>query len=135
MVDNGVKFTVVSEDGHEGWPASVKICATYTLTAYSATSVDLSLVMTAELLDKTENKSSPIGLTNHAYFNLDGHNCPDGVLKNCLQINADAYTEMDADSVTTGNLIKLDDVPSMDFRKQKELSQALEELKEANKIP
>jgi len=61
--------------------------------------------MTAELPDKNEGKSCPIGLTNHAYFNLDGHNCPDGVLNHVLQINADAYTEMDEDSVSTGNLI------------------------------
>ena len=84
MIENGVKLTIVSKDGDDGWPATVSMCATYTFVASSATSAELKLVMTAELVDKSEGKSCPVGLTNHAYFNMDGHNFADGALKNSI---------------------------------------------------
>ena len=79
-----MKFTLVSKDGYDGWPATVLMSATYTLVAKSKSSAEFKLVMAAELVDRSENKSCPIGLTNHAYFNMDGHGSAHGALKNTI---------------------------------------------------
>jgi galactose mutarotase-like enzyme len=43
MIENGVEFSLVSKDGDDGWPGTVKMTATYTLVGKSATSADFKL--------------------------------------------------------------------------------------------
>jgi len=54
-------------------------------------------------------KATPIGLTNHSYFNLAGHDSKEGIHEHILEIDADHFTETDAESIPTRKLLHLED--------------------------
>ena len=123
IVDNGVAFSLVSEDGDQGYPGELAVKATYVLTTIDSSNVSLSLDLQAELRGPT---STPINLSNHSYFNLSRHDDPRGVLDHKLQMYCDAYTPVDKTSIPTREIREVE--PWMDFREEKALSQALQEL-------
>lgn len=56
-------------------------------------------------------------MTNHSYFNLSGH--ASGTAWNAkVWIDADAFTETDAELIPTGTVVPVEGTP-MDFRKEK----------------
>ena len=59
----GVKFARKSADGEQGMPGNLDLCVIYKLTEKN----ELVFEYTA-----TSDKATPINLTNHAYFNLNG---------------------------------------------------------------
>ena len=123
---NGVEFSYLSTDGDQKYPGNVSAILRYTL-------YDNKLKAQFEArLDETEKKSTPINLTQHSYFNLAGHTSEDGVLSHELEVYADNYTPVDATAIPTKEVKSLDQVPSMDFRKGKQIEAALRELAKAN---
>lgn len=118
-----VKFSLISTDGDQGYPGTVKVSATYSLQpSPSEYSVKILLSMTAELLDDTP---SPINLTQHSYFNLAGHDSANAILDHSLRLYCDAYTPTDGTSIPTREVRSLDDDPVMDWRSSRSLRQAL----------
>ena len=71
------------------------------------------------------DKDTIINLTNHSYFNLSGH-ASGSALDEEVWINADMYTEADAESIPTGVLIPVEGTP-MDFRKSKKVEKEIGE--------
>lgn len=61
--DNSITFSIVDPDGKEGFPGEVISYVTYTVTEWDWDITIIALSTT---------KKTPIMLTNHAYFNLDG---------------------------------------------------------------
>ncbi|WP_405009622.1 aldose epimerase family protein [Kitasatospora sp. NBC_01539] len=85
-----LRLTLRSPHGDMGFPGTLDVTATYTLT----TDGTLALDWTA-----TTDRPTVVNLTNHAYFTLaDG---PD-VLGHTLQVDAPAYLPVDADGIPTG---------------------------------
>ncbi len=88
--ESSITLSYLSHDGEDGFPADLKVEVTYTLEK------------TALIIEYTaipEGKT-PISLTNHAYFNLNGF---DRDIKNCSAvIYAERYTEVDALLIPTG---------------------------------
>lgn len=79
-----------SRDGEEGFPSGLSVRVVYTL---------LPLGFAIEYTAKPEGKT-PIALTNHSYFNLEGFGgTVDGHL---VKIHADTYTEVDKSLIPTG---------------------------------
>lgn len=90
----GVVFTYTSADGEEGYPGNVLATVQYILNNNN----QLHIVYRA-----TTDKSTPVNLTNHSYFNLTGFSAPD-ILGHYLQVVAGEYTEKSAANTPTGVL-------------------------------
>ncbi len=101
--ENGVLACyLVSPDGDEGYPGTLKIKVTYAVKDNA-----LKIHYTA-----VSDKDTIFNPTNHAYFNLDGKG---KINDQYLMINADYFTPNDADCLPTGELKSVDGT-SMDFR-------------------
>jgi aldose 1-epimerase len=86
-----VKFTLVSEDGDQGFPGQLSVEATYALNG-----ADLELSFVA-----TTTKPTPVSLSAHPYFNLDGSNAAD-CLAHRVAIQSDEFLETDANQIPSG---------------------------------
>ena len=109
--DSTVEMSLVSLDGDNGFPGTVRATVRYTLTADNA--IDIRY-------EATTDKKTVINMTNHSYFNLNG--TPSQHCENqLLYINADRYTPADTTYMPTGQMLKVAGTP-MDFRKPTPLS-------------
>ncbi|MFA0078059.1 galactose-1-epimerase [Vibrio artabrorum] len=104
-----VVFMLHSESGDQGYPGNIDIKVTYTLN----NSNELSIVYEA-----TTDQTSPVNLTNHAYFNLAGNNSGNKSLDHELQLNAAHYLPTDSGLIPTGELKAVQDT-SFDFSEAK----------------
>ena len=114
---DSVMFTLDSPDGDQGFPGDIHIELTYTLTDANELHLDYKAVL-------TEGKATPLNLTNHSYFNLNGHDSGT-VLTQEVWIDAEYFTEADRRSIPTGTLLEVKWTP-MDFRKPKALGSDIE---------
>ncbi|MBI1809026.1 MAG: galactose mutarotase, partial [Gemmatimonadetes bacterium] len=90
----GVALTYTSKDGEEGYPGTLKVRVTYTLTDRNTFAIDYRA---------TTDKATPINLTQHSYFNLAGEGSGD-VLGQVIRIDANEYTPVDSTLIPTGRL-------------------------------
>jgi aldose 1-epimerase len=93
-----------------GYPGTLKVEATYTLTSNN----DLTLKLSA-----TTDKSTPVNLTNHAFFNLAGEG-NGSILDHILTIPSNYFCAVNPDKIKTGELLKVAGTP-FDFRKGKSI--------------
>ena len=101
-------LSTYSLDGEEGYPGHVEVSVTYTLNDQNQLIIDYSA---------TSDKATVINLTNHAYFNLDGHDAG-SILEHEVMLNADRFTPIDDSSIPTGAISKVAGTP-LDFRQRK----------------
>ena len=102
----GVKLTYVSKDGEEGYPGTVTLAVTYTLTNKNALRIDYR---------GTTDKPTILNPTHHSYFNLSG-DANHSILDEELMIDADKTTPVGTGLIPTGKLADVAGTP-MDFRK------------------
>jgi aldose 1-epimerase len=114
-----LKLTYVSKDGEEGYPGTLSVTATYTLTDKN----ELKLVYRA----KTD-KPTIVNLTHHSYFNLAGQGRGD-ILGHVVTIHANKYTPVDKDLIPTGKLATVKGTP-FDFRKPTSIGARINERDE-----
>ena len=107
-----ITFSVESPDMEQGFPGNVKFSATYELTEEN------------ELILKyhgTTDRTTILNPTNHAYFNLSGHNS--GTIdKQQLRMHADAYMPADEELIPTGEIRQVENT-AFDFRTFKTFGQ------------
>ena len=89
--DGHITFSLLSPDGDEGFPADLDVKVTYTLVG-SELIIDYKAIADGK---------TPIALTNHSYFNLNGFG--GDILSHKLTVYADSYTEVGEDLIPTGN--------------------------------
>ena len=97
VTDTSVSLSLLSPDGDENYPGNLKVNVEYTLGKNF-----LSIHYTA-----VSDKDTPINLTNHSYFNLDGYDSG-SILNHLVKINADEVTEIDEELIPTGRHTKVD---------------------------
>ena len=103
-----IVLSLHSPDGDQGYPGEVDIPVTYTLTGDNEVKIHYHAVPKEDTL---------LNMTNHSYFNLAGQSSGT-ILDQEVWIDADAYTEADAQSIPTGEITPVEGTP-MDFREEK----------------
>ncbi len=105
-----VKLCLTSANGDQGFPGTVVVSCTYTITADTQLEVKF---------DAHSTQATPVNLAQHAYFNLDGG--PD-ISNHSLQIFADDYTPVGPDQIPTGAIKSVADTV-FDFRQPRSFRQ------------
>ncbi len=101
-----LKLTYTSCDGEEGYPGTLSVTATYTLTDRN----ELRVVFTA-----TTDQKTVVNLTHHSYFNLAGEGNGD-ILGHVVTLKANRFTPVDKNLIPNGKLESVKGTP-FDFRK------------------
>lgn len=96
-----LKLTLVSEDMDEGYPGKVQASVIYYLDKDNRFFMEYQAV---------SDKDTVINLTNHTYFNLNGHNKGD-ILRHKLYVNAKQFVRVDQSCIPTGELVDVENTP------------------------
>ncbi|CED57004.1 aldose 1-epimerase [Aliivibrio wodanis] len=110
---NSVEFNLVSPDGDQGFPGELTVNVKYLLTD------DNQVVIS---YNGRTTKSTPVNLTNHAYFNLLGADNEYLALDHILSINASEYVPTTDVGIPKGLWKKVKDT-NFDFSDPKVISQ------------
>ncbi|MFI5163508.1 MAG: aldose epimerase family protein [Sphingobacteriales bacterium] len=101
--ETGIIMEYLSQDGDEGYPGNLWVTVKYTLDGNNRLKI---------VYDAVTDKSTPLNLSNHSYFNLSGF--ATDVLGHSLRLNAAAYTENSNQNLPTGKILPVAGTP-MDF--------------------
>lgn len=112
--DPAVCFTLVSADGEEGFPGTLRTSVTFKLAEDDTVTLDYQAVT---------DKTTVLNLTNHTYFNLGGTDGGD-VLDTLLCIRAEEYTPINERMIPTGELSPVAGTP-LDFRAAKPIREGV----------
>ena len=113
--DNSITFSLSMADGELGFPGNKKLQVTYTLTEDNELKLEYA---------GTSDKKTILNMTNHSYFNLDGHDAGD-IGGHVLTLHADTYTEILPGAIPTGKLVPVEGTP-MDFRAPKKIGKEID---------
>ena len=111
----GVDLSYLSVDGEEGFPGDLSVLVRYTLNNEN----ELGMEYFAET-----DKATPVNLTQHTYFNLGEETT---IHNHKLQVLCEKYTELNADSIPTGNLNSVEQ-SVYDLRQLKRIGNGFSEL-------
>jgi len=103
---------LLSPDGDGGYPGALQVTARFRVGP-DRLRLDLSA---------TTDRPTPVNLTSHAYFNLDGEEA--GTIdEHWLTLAADAYTPVDDAGIPSGEVAPVEGTP-FDFRQPRPLGSA-----------
>lgn len=106
----------VDEDMSQGFPGTLNVCITYELTEDGALQITY---------DAHTDKATPVNMTWHGYFNLDGHDSG-GITEHQLKLKASHYTPFqDENMIPSGESAKVEGTP-FDFSEAKTIGRDIE---------
>ncbi|MDR2541878.1 MAG: galactose mutarotase [Treponema sp.] len=105
-----IRFELESPDGDCGFPGKLKAVVSYGLTKSNEIICDYRAKV---------NRSCPINITNHAYFNLIGEGKGD-ILSHEVQIYSSSYIEVDESLIPTGRLLPVENT-DLDFTTRRKI--------------
>ncbi|MDO4630334.1 MAG: aldose epimerase family protein [Planctomycetia bacterium] len=112
-----LKCRMQSKDGEEGFPGNLDVTVTYLLPK-----ADNTLIV---LYGAKTDKATPVNLTQHCYFNLEGAGEGD-ILGHVLSLNADKFTVVNETLIPTGELRDVEGTP-FDFREPVAIGERIEQ--------
>ncbi len=107
-----LELTLFSPDGEEGFPGNVNVKVVYTLTKDSGLSIHYT---------GTADCDTVLNLTNHTYFNLNGHASKTTIDNHTLKMFSSFYTPNTDECMPYGEVRSVEGT-SFDFRCGKKLS-------------
>jgi aldose 1-epimerase len=113
---SAIRFTYVSRDGEEGYPGTVTLKVTYTLTDNNELHIDY---------EGMTDKPTILNPTQHSYFNLSGK-FTETILGHSLMIEADKFTPVDEGLIPTGELASVENTP-LDFRQPRTIGARIDD--------
>lgn len=114
-----IRFRYVSPDGEEGYPGTLITQVTYSLSDSGTLSIEY---------EATTTRPTPVNLTNHVYFNLDGAKSGSTILQHPLAIAARKYTPTDATLIPTGEIADVAGTP-LDFTTATPIGDRIHQIK------
>ncbi|MGN0314345.1 MAG: aldose epimerase family protein [Fusicatenibacter sp.] len=96
-----LRLTLFSPDGDQGYPGNLWTTVFYSLDDENRLSIEYFAESDADTI---------VNLTNHNYFNLNGHN-GESVLNHNIWIDADYITDLSDDKIVYGKLLPVKDTP------------------------
>lgn len=108
-----VVLTLDSPDGEEGYPGRVQVKVTYSLDENDAFTIRY---------EADTDKDTPVNLTNHAYFNLNGEG---SITNHTLTLDCSRFTVVDGECIPTGELRDVTGTP-FDFRQGRLIAQDID---------
>jgi aldose 1-epimerase len=125
----GVQLTLVSPNGDQGYPGTLKDVVTYTINGRGALSIHYAAT------DESKNLNTVINLTNHSYFNLAGESSPAGsAYSQKVQINANKYTPTDTTQIPLGYNVSVKGTP-FDFTRPKAVGAQIDDVSAPDNAP
>jgi aldose 1-epimerase len=118
-----IVFSYLSKDGEEGFPGNLNVKMTYYLTEAN----EFKIIYEAET-----DKATPINLTHHSFFNLNGVGSGD-ILGHELQLIASKYTPVDSTLIPLGSNEPVAGTP-FDFTEAKAIGQDINKENEQLKF-
>lgn len=112
----GLKLSLVSPDGEEGYPGTVNVTVEYQVTQEN----ELKIHYTART-----DRATPLSLTNHTYFNLNSF--ADKILDHTAQIFSNRYLVPDDTNVPAGEEQAVSGTAA-DFTTPRPIGEAFQEL-------
>ncbi len=111
-----VSFSLVSPNGDQGYPGTLKVSVTFILNDKNAL---------IALYEASTDRPTVLNLTNHSYFNLAGAG-DEKVLNHRIKINSFYYTPNDAHLIPTGEIRSVIGTP-FDLRKLTPIGASIQE--------
>jgi aldose 1-epimerase len=112
---SSVRFTYVSKDMEGGFPGTLTVHVTFTVTDDNEVRIDY---------DATTDKATIVNLTNHGYYNLSGGG---DLSAQQLWLASDHYTVADASLIPTGEIASVTGTP-LDFTTPTSLTAHVKEV-------
>ena len=100
--DTGIELSLVSPDGEGGFPGTVEVCVTYTVTKDNVWRINYRA--------KSLDKATPVAMTQHVYFNFKGE-AGGSVEDHTLEVAAEKYAPYDASQVPVGEIADVKGTP------------------------
>lgn len=110
--DNKVIFTYESPDLELGFPGNFVI---NNIISFEDGALKMQL-------EYQSDKDTPASITNHCYFNLDGHNSNQNIFNHELKINANKYCECDDELIALAPALPVENT-KFDFRNFRAIAQ------------
>jgi len=114
-IEQGLRLSLESPDMDEQYPGNMKVEVTYLWDDDNCLTIDYKAVT---------DKDTICNLTNHAYFNLSGHDSG-SVEEHVIKLCASAFTATDKESIPTGEISDVEGT-AFDFRMAKTIGRDID---------